>query len=104
MEVKVETIPTDELVPHSDNIRIYGEDTYIGDLLMSIRDCGILHLIIVDKDRRIIDGVRRWMATKALKLETIPCEISEFESEDSVISAILNYNKHGQKTPKQIFN
>jgi len=104
VENNVESIPADELVPHPDNVRIYGEDPYVGDLLKSIRDWGILHPIVVDQDRRIIDGVRRWTAANALKLETVPCETREFENEDSAISAILNYNRYRQKTPRQIFN
>ena len=104
MEVKIESISTGELVPHPANIRIYGKDQYIGDLLKSIEDCGILSPIIIDQDRRIIDGVRRWTASKVLELETVPCEIREFVNEDSAVSAILAYNRYRQKTPKQVFN
>jgi len=104
VEVKIESIPTGELVPHPDNVRIYGKDPYIGDLLKSIKDWGLLNPIVIDQDKRIIDGVRRWNAVKALKLETVPCQIREFENEESAISAILNYNRYRQKTPRQIFN
>jgi len=104
MEGKIESILTGELVPHPANIRIYGKDPYVGDLLKSIKDWGILHQIIIDQDRRIIDGVRRWTASKILELETVPCEIREFENEDLAVSAILTYNRYRQKTPRQIFN
>jgi len=93
---KIENIPTGELAPHPANLQIYGENQYVGDLVTSIREWGILHPIIIDQDKRIIDGVRRWMAAKALKLETVPCEIKEFENEDSSISAILTYNRTGR--------
>ncbi len=104
MEVRIENIPTGELTPHPDNVRIYGEDPYIGDLLKSINEWGLLNPIVIDQDKRIIDGVRRWTATKTLKLETVPCKIRELKNEDSDISAILNYNRYRQKTPRQIFN
>ena len=104
MEVRIENIPTGELNPHPDNLRIYGEDLYVGDLVTSINEHGLLRSIIIDQDKRIIDGVRRWQASKILELETVPCEIRELENEDSAISAILTYNRYRQKTPRQIFN
>lgn len=104
MEVRIENIPTGELNPHPDNLRIYGDDPYVGDLIKSIKEHGILRSIIIDQDKRIIDGVRRWQASKILELETVPCETREFENEDSAISAILTYNRYRQKTPRQIFN
>ena len=103
MEVRVENIPIDDLSPHPDNLRIYGEDPYVGDLVTSIKEHGLLRPIIIDQDKRIIDGVRRWTASKNLKMKTVPCEIKEFD-EESAISAILTYNRYRQKTPRQIFN
>ena len=104
MEVRIENIPTGELAPHPDNLRIYGDDPYVGDLIASIKEHGILRPIIIDQDKRIIDGVRRWTASKTLGLETVPCEVKELGDEDSAISAILTYNRYRQKTPRQIFN
>ena len=104
MEIRVENIPIDELSPHPDNLRIYGEDPYVGDLVSSIKEHGLLRPIIIDQDKRIIDGVRRWTASKTLKKKTVPCEIRELENEDSAISAILTYNRYRQKTPRQVFN
>ena len=104
MEVRVENTPIDELFPHPDNLRIYGENPYVGDLVTSIKEHGLLRPIIIDQDKRIIDGVRRWTASKTLGLETVPCEIKELGDEESAISAILTYNRYRQKTPRQVFN
>jgi len=104
LEVRIENIPIDELSPHPDNLRIYGENPYVLDLVTSIKEHGLLRPIIIDQDKRIIDGVRRWTASKNLELETVPCEIKEFEDKDSAISAILNYNIYRHKTPRQVFN
>lgn len=82
MEVRIENIPIDELSPHPDNLRIYGENPYVGDLVTSIRDQGLLRPIIIDQDKRIIDGVRRWTAIKTLGFKTVPCEIRELGNED----------------------
>ena len=83
MEVRIENIPIDELSPHPDNLRIYGENPNVWDLVTSIREQGLLRPIIIDQDKRIIDGVRRWMASKKLKMETVPCEIRELGNGDS---------------------
>ena len=104
MVVQIESISTGELTPHPANLQIYGENQYVGDLVTSIREWGILHPIIIDQDKQIIDGVRRWQAAKTLELETVPCEFKEFENEDLAISAILTYNRYRQKTPRQVFN
>ena len=77
MEVRVENIPIDELSPHPNNLRIYGENPYVGDLVTSIKEHGLLRPIIIDQDKLIIDGVRRWTASKTLGLETVPCEVKE---------------------------
>ncbi len=104
MEFRIENIPIDELIPHPDNLRIYGENHNVGDLVTSITEHGLLRPLIIDQDKRIIDGVRRWTASKILKKKTIPCETRELVEEDSAISSILTYNRYRQKTPKQIFN
>ena len=104
MEVRIENIPIDELSPHPDNLRIYGENPYVWNLVTSIKEHGLLRPIVIDQDKRIIDGVRRWTASMNLELETVPCETREFEDKDSAISAILNYNIYRHKTPRQIFN
>ncbi len=88
MEVRIENIPTGELTPHPDNVRIYGENPYVWDLVTSIKEHGLLRPIVIDQDKRIINGVRRWTASKNLELETVPCEIKEFRDKDSAISAI----------------
>jgi len=104
LEVRIENIPIDDLSPHPDNLRIYGENPYVGDLVTSIKEHGILRSIIIDQDKHIIDGVRRWTASKKLNMKTIPCEIKELENGDSAISAILTYNRYRQKNSRQIYN
>ncbi len=104
MEVRIENIPIGELTPHPDNLRIYGDNLYVGDLVTSIKEHGLLRPLIIDQDKLIIDGVRRWTALKILKMKNVPCEIRELGDEKSVISAILAYNRYRQKTPRQIFN
>ena len=79
MAVQIESIPTGELTPHPANLQIYGENQYVGDLVTSIREWGILHPIIIDPDKRIIDGVRRWQASKILRLELVSCDIIELK-------------------------
>ena len=47
MKVRIEKIPTVELSPHPDNLRIYGENPYVGDLIKSIEEHGLLRPIII---------------------------------------------------------
>lgn len=93
----------DELKLHPINAKIYGPID-VSDLLESIKKFGILRSLIITKEKTIIDGHRRWTAAKQLGLRTVPCEIREFEDEDSEALAIIEYNRYRIKTPRQIYN
>lgn len=74
------------MAPHTPGIRI--EDIVIGtrarknlgdvhDLVQSIADLGLLHPIVITKDRRLIAGHRRLEACARLGWEAIPATVAE---------------------------
>src|SRR2546427_8174941 len=64
-----------ELTEHPLNKTIYGDNQPDKELLDSIRNVGVLSPIIVNKDRQILSGTRRWKALKILAEEGI-CPIT----------------------------
>jgi len=96
-------ISVKELNPHPKSIEIYGAQQNFEDLIVSIQTEGILRPLIVTAEHQIVDGHRRWLAAKFLELETVPCQIREFETEDDLLFAMMVYNRYRQKTPRQIF-
>ena len=64
---------TIELTPHPINANIYN-DGADAILIESVRANGILELLIVDHNNRIISGHRRWDAARKLQLKEVPVE------------------------------
>ena len=101
-------LPVRILLPHEKNLDIYGVgDPDVTDLLPSIATKGILRpLIVTPRDEEtywIVDGVRRWTAAVDLGLETVPCLIKHYESEDELVLDIIDYNRYRRKTPRQMY-
>lgn len=103
-------IPVSELNDHEENESIYGP---MGEpdpeLVKSIRERGILQpLIVADAEDClaerwvIIAGHRRKNAAIAAGLESVPCEVREYESIEEEIIDLIHSNKHRIKTQKQI--
>lgn len=101
-------LPVRALLPHEKNLDIYGVgDPDVTDLLPSIATKGILRpLIVTPRDEEtywIVDGVRRWTAAIDLGLETVPCLIKHYDSEDELVLDIIDYNRYRRKTPRQMY-
>ena len=100
-------LPVRILLPHEKNLDIYGVgDPDVTDLLPSIATKGILRpLIVTPRDEEtywIVDGVRRWTAAVDLGLETVPCVVKHYESEDELVLDIIDYNRYRRKTPRPV--
>lgn len=97
------------LQPHPDNALYYGElsepDVY-ADLKSSIQEIGLQQPIVVrlmpNTLYQIVAGERRWRACRDLGIETVPCIVRQFSSEDEVRLVLLHTNKQRVKTPAQI--
>jgi len=95
-----------ELRPHPLNEKVYGSPKPDRKLIESIEKVGILQPIVIDRDKRILAGHRRWEACTAIaqgrpdKDFRIPATIfggSDFQAEQLIIES----NRQRVKTLEQ---
>lgn len=82
-------------------LQIVIESMDITDILESIKRNGIRTPLIINENRIIISGCRRWKAALQLGLTSVPCEVRSFENEDEETKAILDFNLYRNKTFSQ---
>jgi ParB/RepB/Spo0J family partition protein len=71
------------IIPPSEPMRVAMGDEAMADLKRSIREVGVLQVLLVfpvGDQFEIIDGHRRYVATEDLDMEYLPCRV--YESED----------------------
>jgi len=95
-----------ELRPHPLNEKVYGSPKPDRKLIESIEKVGILQPIVIDRDKRILAGHRRWEACTTIaqgrpdKDFRIPATIfggSDFQAEQLIVES----NRQRVKTPEQ---
>lgn len=89
-----------ELKEHPDNNQIYSP-TDLEELKNSLLIHGQLEPIVINKDKVIISGHRRFNALKELGIEECDARIEEYESD---VVALIQFNKQRQKTHSDILN
>jgi ParB-like chromosome segregation protein Spo0J len=98
----------EELEPHPKNTEIYGDTRDISDIndefVESIREKGVLEPLVVTNGKQIISGHRRWIAARAVALDSVPIRKSAFDDELSEREALIEFNRQREKTPGQIVN
>ena len=70
--MKIENIPTADLIPYINNAKKHDDDQ-INKLASSIKNFGFCDPIEIDAQNEIIAGHGRLLAAKKLGLETVPC-------------------------------
>lgn len=89
----------DEISPNKLQPRKYFDDDKLEELILSIRENGVLQPVIVQKgennDYELIVGERRWRASKKAGLKKIPAIIREVSDAESLEIAIIE-NIHRQ--------
>ena len=86
-----------ELKPHPLNRELY-EERADPDFVDSIRNLGVREPLIVNSDRVILGGHRRWRAALTLALSKVPCVVQEFDNEQV---ALVELNRQRVKTPRE---
>lgn len=71
MELAINYIVTDKLIPYVNNSRTH-DDTQVAQIASSIKEFGFTNPILIDDDGSIIAGHGRVMAARKLSLETVP--------------------------------
>ncbi len=92
----------DQIRPHEENVKIYGDKESIQDLVKSIELIGIVDPIVITKDGRIISGHRRYRAAKELDLTDVPVRVFESDDELEIKRALLEHNRQRIKSKAQI--
>ena len=75
-------IPIDEVIVKPRRRKDMGD---ISGLATSIREVGLLHAIVVDKDYRLIAGERRFRAVKSLGWTEVPANVVGTLSEATLL-------------------
>ena len=98
-------VAVNDLEPHPKNAEIYGDHSDPGKFFIeSVRQKGVLEPLVVTDTGRIISGHRRWAAAKAVGIDHVPARTCSFDDELTEREAIIEFNRHREKTPGQIVN
>jgi hypothetical protein len=103
MANEIREINVKELKAHPQNDIIYGQNENVADLIVQIKAYGrIFDALKIKEDNVIISGHRRWKAAKELGLESVPCEVVSFESDEEERAALVLYNYKRAKNNEQM--
>ena len=94
----VRNIDVERITPNPEQPRLAFDETSLEELAASIREHGVLQPILVrpleDGEFQLIAGERRWRASKAAGLPTIPALVEEIDDDTALeISIIENLQR-----------
>jgi len=94
----VRNIDVESITPNPEQPRLVFDETSLEELAASIREHGVLQPILVrpleDGEFQLIAGERRWRASKAAGLATIPALVEEIDDDTALeISIIENLQR-----------
>jgi ParB family transcriptional regulator, chromosome partitioning protein len=94
----VRNIDVERITPNPEQPRLVFDETTLAELAASIREHGVLQPILVrpleDGEFQLIAGERRWRASRAAGLATIPALVEEIDDDTAMeISIIENLQR-----------
>ena len=94
----VRVIPVDQISPNAEQPRLAMDPAALAELSASIREHGVLQPILVrprgNNEYQLIAGERRWRASKAAGLDTIPALVEDIDDDTALeISIIENLQR-----------
>jgi ParB family chromosome partitioning protein len=99
-------LSVDQIHPNRKQPRSYFDEEHMDELVHSIREVGLLQPIVVRPSREndkepyeIVMGERRWRATQAAGLTTIPAIVRETQDDDLLRDALLENLHRSQLNP-----
>ena len=96
-------LPVGSIRPNPRQPRTVFDEDALDELVASIREVGVLQPIVVRSDGssgyELIMGERRWRATQAAGLETIPAIVRDTEDSDLLRDALLENLHRSQLNP-----
>jgi len=100
--MKKNTIQISQLKKNAFNERIYDQNRDIESLIDSMRECGLIHDIVIDDDNTVISGHRRVAAAIALGWTHI--SFKRIKKKSKVSKLVINANVQRVKSVLEIFN
>lgn len=86
-------LPVDQISPNAVNPRTVFDEEAMAELVHSIKEIGLLQPVVVRKTAadsyELVMGERRWRATQAAGLATIPAIVRETDDTDMLRDALL---------------
>lgn len=86
-------LPVDQIRPNAVNPRTVFDEEAMAELVHSIKEIGLLQPVVVRKvgpeTYELVMGERRWRATQAAGLDTIPAIVRETDDTDMLRDALL---------------
>ncbi|KRC53446.1 chromosome partitioning protein ParB [Nocardioides sp. Root79] len=86
-------LPVDQVRPNAVNPRTVFDEEAMAELVHSIKEVGLLQPVVVRRtgtdSYELVMGERRWRATQAAGLTTIPAIVRETEDDDMLRDALL---------------
>lgn len=92
MEMKVEYLSADELIPYEKNAKVHPK-SQVDHIANSIKAFGWKQPIVIDREKVIIIGHGRLMAAKQLKMDKVPCVYADDLTPEQVSALRLADNK-----------
>jgi ParB family chromosome partitioning protein len=89
----IRNVPVDRIEPNPENPRLAFDEETLLELASSIKEHGVLQPVLVrplgDNRYQLIAGERRWRASKAAGVDTIPAIVEEIDDETALEIAII---------------
>ena len=99
----VRNLDVDRIQPNPEQPRVVFDETTLEELAASIREHGVLQPILVRPldggEFQLIAGERRWRASKAAGLETIPALVEEIDDDTALEISIIENLQREDLTP-----
>ncbi len=99
----VRMIPLGQIAPNPQQPRLVFEAEALVELAASIREHGVLQPILVrprgDNEYELIAGERRWRASKAAGMETIPALVEDIDDDTALEISIIENLQREDLTP-----
>ena len=99
----VRNINVQRITPNPEQPRVFFDETSLEELAASIREHGVLQPVLVRPldggEYQLIAGERRWRASKAAGLDTIPALIEEIDDDTALEISIIENLQREDLTP-----
>lgn len=89
-----------DVKPHSKNSEIYGFED-VSELAQKIKESGYIKPLVLNQDKIIISGHRRYRACLELDIQYIPVEVKKFVNGQEELECLLLENMYRDKTMEQ---